>query len=87
DYAKDYPKKYEGKKAPVRGVNINGPYWNDAGTFAIVDIRSQDNKDRWIMQLDAASGKLILLDRQHDNAWIGGPGVGAFGAKIGWINN
>ncbi|MBR2648731.1 MAG: S9 family peptidase [Sediminibacterium sp.] len=87
DYAKDYPKKYEGKKAPVRGVNINGPYWNDAGTFAIVDIRSQDNKDRWIMQLDAASGKLILLDRQRDNAWIGGPGVGAFGAKIGWINN
>jgi dipeptidyl aminopeptidase/acylaminoacyl peptidase len=87
DYAKDYPKRYEGKKAPMRGVSINGPYWNDAGNFAIVDIRSQDNKDRWIMQLDAATGKLKLLDRQRDNAWIGGPGISAFAPKLGWINN
>ncbi len=57
--------------------------------FAIVDIRSQDNKDRWIMQLEAATGKLLPIDRQRDNAWIGGPGIGGgnFGTKIGWINN
>lgn len=89
DYAKDYPKRYEGKKPTSRPVAIYGPYWNATGTYAIVDIRSQDNKDRWIMQLDAASGKLIPIDRQRDEAWIAGPGIGGgnFGTKIGWINN
>lgn len=89
DYAKDYPKRYEGKKPTNRSVVIYGPYWNSSASFAIVDIRSQDNKDRWIMQLEAATGKLLLIDRQRDNAWIGGPGIGGgnFGTKIGWINN
>lgn len=89
DYAKDYPKRYEGKKPSNRPVVIYGPYFNSNATYAIVDIRSQDNKDRWIMQLDAATGKLLPIDRQRDNAWIGGPGIGGgnFGTKIGWINN
>lgn len=87
DYVKDYPQQFGNKRAPVRSVMINGPYWNPSGSAAIVDIRSQDNKDRWIMQLDAETGKLKLLDRQRDNAWIGGPGVGAFGATIGWIDD
>ena len=41
------------------------------------------------MRLDAATGKLSLLDRQRDEAWIAGPGIGGggFGAKIGWIND
>lgn len=84
DYVKDYPKKFANRRATVRGVMIGGPYWNDAGNYAIVDIRSQDNKDRWIMQLDATTGKLNLLDRQRDEAWIGGPGI--FG-RIGWISD
>jgi len=87
DYVKDYPKQFGNRRAPVRGVMINGPYWNAAGTVAIVDIRSQDNKDRWIMQLDAETAKLKLIDRQRDEAWIGGPGVSAFGATLGWIND
>ncbi len=88
DYIKDYPRKFNGRRLVARGVQFGGPYWNEAGTYAIVDIRSQDNKDRWIMQLDAATGKLSILDRQRDEAWIGGPGVGSgFGAKIGWIND
>lgn len=87
DYVKDYPKQFGNRRAPVRGVMINGPYWNAAGTVAIVDIRSQDNKDRWIMQLDAETAKLKLIDRQRDEAWIGGPGISAFGATLGWIND
>lgn len=38
------------------------------------------------MQLDAATGKLKLIDRQRDEAWIGGPGIG-YGATLGWIND
>jgi dipeptidyl aminopeptidase/acylaminoacyl peptidase len=85
DYVKDYPKKFSGRRLTARGVIIGGPFWNDAGTYAVVDIRSQDNKDRWIMRLDAATGKLIPVDRQRDEAWIGGPGIG--GGNIGWIND
>ena len=33
----------------------------------------------------ANGGKFKLLDRQRDEAWIGGPGVG-FGANMGWID-
>lgn len=87
DYVKDYPKKFANRRAAPRGVMFGGPYWNEDGSYGVVDIRSQDNKDRWIMQLDGATGKLTLIDRQRDEAWIGGPGVSGFGAKIGWIDN
>lgn len=87
DYVKDYPKKFSNRRPPVRGVMIAGPYWNESGSYAVVDIRSQDNKDRWLMQLDAATGKLSLLDRQRDEAWIGGPGVSGFGARLGWVSD
>ncbi|BAV09670.1 Dipeptidyl aminopeptidase/acylaminoacyl peptidase [Filimonas lacunae] len=85
DYTKDYPNAIS-KTPAARPVFINGPWWNEQGTAAIVDIRSQDNKDRWIMLLDAASGTLTLADRQRDEAWIGGPGIG-YNANIDWINS
>jgi dipeptidyl aminopeptidase/acylaminoacyl peptidase len=89
DYVKDYPKKFANKRVTTRSVSFGGPFWNEAGTVAILDIRAQDYKDRWIVRLDAATGKLSLLDRQRDEAWISGPGIGGggFGAKIGWIND
>ena len=85
DYLKDYPQR---RMVPrPRPVQIAGPFWNEAGTAAVVDIRSQDNKDRWIMQLNPETGKLSLIDRQRDEAWIGGPGISAFGPTVGWVNN
>ena len=96
DYVKDYPSRNRTARkdsansntAPLRGVLVNGPYWSEQSAHAIVDIRSQDNKDRWLMLLDAATGKLSLLDRQRDEAWIGGPGISGFGTNtaLGWIN-
>ncbi|MBE7178336.1 MAG: S9 family peptidase, partial [Mucilaginibacter polytrichastri] len=91
DYVKDYPKQLaeRQKKNEDRSVIVHGPFWNDAATMAVVVVGAQDNKDRWIMRLDASTGKLSLLDRQRDEAWIGGPGIGgAFSAgKVGWIND
>lgn len=86
DYVKDYPKELEKrKKNPAnRVVTVTGPFWSPKGTYAVVDIRSQDNKDRWIMLIDTSNGQLNLVDRQRDEAWIGGPGIG-FG-RIGWID-
>lgn len=94
DYVKDYPvketdkkdstAKKTDKKKSTRPVNISGIYWSPKGSHAILEIRSLDNKDRWLMQMDTASGKLKLLDRQRDEAWISGPGIG-FGSA-GWID-
>lgn len=87
DYVKDYPKQLEErkKKDEDRTVNLSGPFWNEAGTTAVIVADALDNKDLWILKLDAATGNLSLIDRQRDEAWIGGPGVGA--RNIGWLNN
>ena len=91
DYVKEYPKQLEEKKQKNedRKVSINGPFWNVDGTLAVVTISALDNKDRWIMKLDPQSGKLSPIDRQRDEAWIGGPGIGGYysGGNIGWIDN
>lgn len=90
DYVKDYPKQLEErtKKNEDRKVSITGPYWNEDGSQAVVVVYAQDNKDRWIMKLDQTTGKLNLLDRQRDEAWIGGPGIGGGfgGGTLGWTD-
>jgi dipeptidyl aminopeptidase/acylaminoacyl peptidase len=57
-----------------RSLSYSMPVWSGDGRYAALELFSTDHKDRWIMLLDAASGKLKLVDRQHDEAWIGGPG-------------
>ena len=85
DYVSDYPEKKAGKdgEPKMRDIIIREPVWSDNGENVILDIFSGDNKDRWIMLLDIKTGGLKLLDRQHDNAWIGGPGIGY--SQPGWL--
>ena len=89
DYIKDYPKQLEEqtKNPPLRTVTVRGIYWSPRGTNCVLDILSDDNKDRWLMMLNASTGKLKSLDRQHDSAWIGGPGIGWGSSTIneGWL--
>jgi len=73
-----------------REVIINGPVWNNTGNRAVVVVRSIDNKDRWIMQLNPETGGLTNLDWQHDEAWIGGPGISSWNGStglLGWLND
>lgn len=89
DYVKDYPSvnAEKSKNPPVRAVSFQNASWSPAGDYAVIEVRSQDNKDRWLMLLDGATGKLSLLDRQRDEAWIGGPGTSGFGSfSTGWID-
>jgi len=72
-----------------RKVFFSSPVFSEDGK-AVVVIRSQDNKDRWIMSLNMENGSLKLLDRQRDEAWIGGPGIsgwGSSGGNLGWLDN
>lgn len=85
DYVKDYPKQLEerSKKPAVRAVSFSTSSWSPGGQFMLLDIRSQDNKDRWLMLWDTATAKMKLASRQRDEAWVGGPG----GFSRGWISN
>lgn len=66
-----------------REVQVSQPVWSDDGTKAIVAARAADNKDRWIMALDPATGKTRVIVNEHDDAWIDGPG--AF--TLGWLKD
>lgn len=72
-----------------RSVVFQNMIWSEDGKNNVFSIRSVDNKDRWIMSLDQTTQKLKLIDHQHDDAWIGGPGTGGFFAatNTGWMNN
>jgi len=84
EYKKDTAKA---KKPEPRKVVFSTPVWSEDGKHAVVVLRSLDNKDRWIMRLDPATRSLKLLDRQRDEAWIGGPGIGfgGFAGTLGFL--
>jgi acetyl esterase/lipase len=59
--------------------------FNDIGTHCIIDIKSIDNKDRWIVRLDLKKNKIEELEHQHDPAWIGGPGISEWNFEEGTL--
>lgn len=86
----DYPARKDSllKVSAERAVNIANVHWSPKGDKAIVIIYAQDHKDRWIALLNLQTGGLETLDRQHDDAWIAGPGIGGSwgGATVGWLD-
>ncbi len=86
-FTKNYPKKdkkeSKEKKPQLRSVSFSNPVWSDDGKYAVLQLRATDNKDRWIALLDVTTQKLTVIDRQHDDAWVGGPGS----FSLGWISN
>lgn len=68
--------KTDAKPAADREVRLGLPLWSGDGTKAVIMARAMDNKDRWILALDEDTGKTRVVAHDHDNAWIGGPGIG-----------
>jgi dipeptidyl aminopeptidase/acylaminoacyl peptidase len=82
DYRADYPERtWEVKN---RELSLTGPTFSPDGTKAVIQARAVDNKDRWIASIDLTTGALTTLDRQRDEAWIAGPGIG-WGGTLGWL--
>ncbi|MBZ9652872.1 S9 family peptidase [Psychroflexus montanilacus] len=84
-YTEDYPdREWEEKE---RAVSFSSVEFSSNDQHAVVSIRAQDNKDRWIALLNLNTGSLENLDRQHDEAWIAGPGIGSYygGGTLGWL--
>jgi dipeptidyl aminopeptidase/acylaminoacyl peptidase len=64
-----------------REVQLSQLQWSDNGKNAVLMARSADNKDRWVMLLNSATGKTKILASEHDDAWIDGPGANT----LGWL--
>ncbi|MBF4494280.1 S9 family peptidase [Flavobacterium sp. JLP] len=88
-HIQDTPKYYESydnlKNKPKEDKLIvaQSPVYNEDGSLAIVEIRSQDNKDRWLVNLNLDNGTFEEIEHQHDEAWIGGPGIPSYSFSSG----
>lgn len=69
----------------ARDIQLQMPVWNEAGTKAFLVARALDNKDRWILALDPATGKTRILFTEHDDAWINAGGGPFGGGGVGWL--
>ncbi|KFF02713.1 S9 family peptidase [Flavobacterium reichenbachii] len=83
-HIQDVPKYYEqydnlkNKAKEDKLLVASTPVYNEDGSLAIVSIRSQDNKDRWLVNLNLDKGTFEEIEHQHDEAWIGGPGIPSY---------
>jgi dipeptidyl aminopeptidase/acylaminoacyl peptidase len=64
-----------------REVQLSNLQWSENGKNAVLIARAADNKDRWTLLLDPATGKTRILSQLHDESWVGGPGS----TTLGWL--
>lgn len=86
DYTEDYPDK-DWKEEPRQVIPSQAKFSED-GKKAVINVRSTDNKDRWIVLLDLENGNIQTLEHQRDEAWLAGPGIGYTywgGEDLGWL--
>jgi dipeptidyl aminopeptidase/acylaminoacyl peptidase len=66
-----------GKEKEVdREVRWGPVSFSGDGKTAVSAVRANDNKDRWLVAVDAATGRPRLIDRLHDDAWVMDGGFG-----------
>jgi dipeptidyl aminopeptidase/acylaminoacyl peptidase len=56
----------------------------------LIEIKSYDNKDRWLGYYDVTSSEFKETNHQHDSAWIGGPGISSWNmvkGNAGWMDD
>lgn len=69
---------------------INGPYLSSKNNIAVYELKSTDNKDRWIVGIDLKDNSVVEYEHLHDKAWIGGPLVTGWNmvpGKVEWHAN
>lgn len=90
-HIQDNPKYYESyeklknKDKSDKLIAVNDPIYNQDGSFAVSEIRSQDNKDRWLVRFNLENGTFEEIEHQHDEAWIGGPGIPSSSFETGTL--
>jgi dipeptidyl aminopeptidase/acylaminoacyl peptidase len=59
-----------------REIRWSMPVVSTDGRHVVAAARSADNKDRWIVTLDAATGRTRVIDALQDEAWVREAGGG-----------
>ncbi|MCG8576951.1 MAG: prolyl oligopeptidase family serine peptidase [Flavobacteriales bacterium] len=86
DYETDFKEEYESPK----NVIVLSHGFNEKGNKLFIEVKSYDNKDRWMAYVDMESYQLVEIEHQHDEAWIGGPGISGWNmvkGNAGWIDD
>ncbi len=71
-----------------RSIFIHALKFAQSNALALCDVRSADNKDRWIVLINLQKASVEEIEHQHDEAWIGGPGISSWNEADGnmeWI--
>jgi len=61
---------------------VGRPEFSRDGKMAVI-ARAADNKDRWVLLVDTKTGASRVIDQQHDDAWVDGPGS----RTLGWLDD
>jgi len=75
-------------KPELREVRWGMPLPTEDGALAVANVRTADNKDRWLVAVDPDTGTSRVVDALHDDAWIrdaGGAGPGD--PSFGWMGD
>ncbi|WP_291105083.1 MULTISPECIES: S9 family peptidase [unclassified Flavobacterium] len=90
-HIQDTPKYFElyeklkNREKADKLIVVQEPIYNQDGSFAVAEIRSQDNKDRWLVNLNLEKGTFEEIEHQHDEAWIGGSGISSYSFDSGTL--
>lgn len=87
-YQKEYGLTHDLEKD--KELIIHEVDFSKSGDFALISIKSHDNKDRWLAIYDFKSNKVKEIEHQHNESWIGGPGISGWNfskGNMGWLNN
>lgn len=86
----DFLKEYGVEEYKNKGVTFHGAYFNTQSSRAVLEVKSLDNKHRWILELNLSKGDFTEIDHQYDRAWIGGPGISGWNesaGNLGWFKD
>ncbi|MCR9172724.1 MAG: prolyl oligopeptidase family serine peptidase [bacterium] len=73
-----------------RNIVMHRVIYAEGKNTNVMDVRSYDNKDRWIVSINLEDGTLVQREHQHDEAWIGGPGISNWNmvsGTLGWLQD
>jgi dipeptidyl aminopeptidase/acylaminoacyl peptidase len=71
---------------PAREVRWGTLLMAPDGSAAVVSVRADDNTDRWLVLVDPATGRTLVLDHAHDAAWVRDISpAGNTGGGLGWL--
>ena len=69
-----------------RSLFLHPVVFSNKSNVALCEIKSADNKDRWIVLIDLEKATIKELEHQHDEAWIGGPGISSWNMDSGTLD-